>query len=175
MFLYLSLIDDEGDKSKFEIIYREYRQLMYYVADQILGDTKDSEDVVHDAFLKIIEHIEKISDPKCPKTRSFVVTIVERKAIDLYRQRQRRSNVSFEEAFLDKSKEAETEAVNESDRIATAIALLPDNYRELILLRYDNGFSEGEIADIVDMTPANVQKTLQRAKKKLAALLEEDD
>ena len=90
MFLYLSLIDDEEDKSKFEIIYREYRQLMYYVADRILGDTKDSEDVVHDAFLKIIEHIEKISDPKCPQTRYFVVTIVERKAIDLYRQRQRR-------------------------------------------------------------------------------------
>lgn len=38
----------------------------------------------------IIEHIEKISDPICAKTQSYVVTVVERKAIDIYRQKAKK-------------------------------------------------------------------------------------
>ena len=50
LVFYVSLIESDDNKTKFEIIYEEYKNLMYYVANQILGDTKDSEDVVHDAF-----------------------------------------------------------------------------------------------------------------------------
>lgn len=85
MLFYLSLIDTNEEKSKFERIYEAYRNLMYYAASRILGDTRDSEDVVHQAFLKIIEILDKIPAAVCPQTHSLVVTIVERKAIDLYR------------------------------------------------------------------------------------------
>ena len=57
MLIYLAMIDSPEGKSKFEIIYNTYKQLMYYTASSILGDTKDSEDIVHEAFLKIIELI----------------------------------------------------------------------------------------------------------------------
>ena len=82
MLIYLVLIDSDEDRSKFEVIYTEYKNLMFYIANRILGDNKDSEDVVHDAFLKIIEIIDKIEVAKCPKTRNLVVIIVERMASD---------------------------------------------------------------------------------------------
>lgn len=77
MLIYLALIETDSDKEKIETIYTEYRGLMFYVANKILGDTMDSEDIVHDAFVKIAEIIEKIDTAKCPKTRNLVVTIVE--------------------------------------------------------------------------------------------------
>lgn len=55
---------------------------MFYIANKILGDTRDSEDTVHDAFLKIIEIIDDIKDVESPQTRSLIVTITENKAID---------------------------------------------------------------------------------------------
>ena len=55
MFTYLTLIESDTDKSKFEIIYRAYRDLMFHVAYKILNNQQDSEDAVHQAFLKIIE------------------------------------------------------------------------------------------------------------------------
>lgn len=63
MFVYLAMIDSYEGKIKFEIIYEKYKNLMFYVADKILGDTRDSEDVVHDAFLKIIEIIDEYAAP----------------------------------------------------------------------------------------------------------------
>ena len=55
MFLYLAMIDSYADKSKFEILYSEYKNLMYYTANRILRNSSDAEDVVHQAFLKVIE------------------------------------------------------------------------------------------------------------------------
>lgn len=66
MLIYLAMIDSPEGKFKFEIIYEQYKNLMFYTANKILGDTRDSEDIVHDAFLKIIEIIDNIDDPKCP-------------------------------------------------------------------------------------------------------------
>ncbi len=73
MLIYLSVIESEDDWSKFEIIYREYRDLMLHIANRILGDTKDSEDVVHQSFVKLISVLEKVEEPKCHKTRSLCV------------------------------------------------------------------------------------------------------
>lgn len=55
MFLYLAMIDSDADKSKFEILYSEYKNLMYYTANRILRNSSDAEDVVHQAFLKVMK------------------------------------------------------------------------------------------------------------------------
>lgn len=89
MLIYLAAISSDEDKSKFELIYRQYRNLMYYAANQILHNSSDAEDVVHQAFLKIVEILDTISEIKSHKTRSLIVTITERKAIDLYRSKSR--------------------------------------------------------------------------------------
>lgn len=95
MFLYLAMLDSDADKSKFEILYTEYKNLMYYTANRILQNRCDAEDVVHQAFLKIIEILDTISTPRCHKTKALIVTITERKAIDLYREKQRRNPLPF--------------------------------------------------------------------------------
>ena len=81
MLVYLAMIDSPDDRHKFEVIYNTYKQLMYYIANNILGDIKDSEDVVHEAFLKIIDIFEKIDNPTSPQTRSLIVTITDRKSV----------------------------------------------------------------------------------------------
>lgn len=77
MLMYLTIIDSKEGQQKFEFIYNRYKKLMFYIANKILGDTRDSEDTVHDAFLKIIEIIDDIKDVESPQTRSLIVTITE--------------------------------------------------------------------------------------------------
>ena len=50
---------------------------------------------------------------------------------------------------------------------------LPPRYRSVLLLRYDCGYSNAEIANILDTTEPNVRKLIQRAKEKLSAALSE--
>lgn len=129
MFLYLAMIDSDADKSKFEILYSEYKNLMYYTANRILRNSSDAEDVVHQAFLKVIEILDTISSPRCHKTRALLVTITEHKAIDLYREKQRRNVLPVVEEYVGAAPAAEIERLAERDTLAAAIASLPPRYR----------------------------------------------
>ena len=169
MLVYLAMIDTPDERTKFEKVYLQYRGLMYHVAYRILGSSQDAEDAVHNAFLVIAEKIGKISDPVCPKTQSYVVTIVESKAIDLYRKNKRRSGLSVDDV--------PNLSVETGDRrgLAECILKLPPRYRQVILLKYYHGFSCKEIAHQLGITQANAQKLDQRAKEKLMQLCKEED
>ena len=87
--LYLQMLPSPSEKDKFEQIYTLYRGLMFSIARRIVPGEADAEDAVHQAFVSIIENLKKISEVRCPKTRSYVVIITERKAIDILRSRSR--------------------------------------------------------------------------------------
>lgn len=85
---YMSLIDSPNDRVNFELAYQTYRNLMFFIAYKILNNPQNAEDAVHTAFIKIAENMSKIEVAVCPKTKAFVVTIVENTAIDLYRKKK---------------------------------------------------------------------------------------
>ena len=97
MLIYLSIIEDVEDQNKFEQVYLRYKNLMFYVAHRILNDSQEAEDAVHDAFVRIAEHIDQVGEPDCPKTRGFVVIIVERVALNRLERRRRREALPLEE------------------------------------------------------------------------------
>ncbi len=171
LMLYLSALSD-ADTDKFKEIYWEYKNLMFYVANKVLGNPEDAEDVVQLAFEKIYLHFEKINSKnfsvKCPQTRVFIVTIVERKAIDLYRQKKNHPTIPFDEL-------TEQSLLPDFLGLEETMLKLPDNYRHILLLRFKAGYSVKEIADILEMKPDNVKKIISRAKKKLAEHLENEE
>ena len=111
MIVYLQMLETSEDNVRFESLVHTYKNLMFYVANQILNNDHDAEDAVQQAFFTILKNFEKISEIKCPQTRSFVVTIVERKAIDLYRSKNRNAVVSFDEEYVNVPVPADADAV----------------------------------------------------------------
>lgn len=169
MLIYMLMIDSPDDQSKFEKLYNEYKGLMFYVANSILHNEQDAEDAVHHAFVKIAENIEKINEAVCPKTKGYVVTIVENRAIDLYRKKNRHASVELNEEITGVSVE-----YSGSNGLTKCILKLPANYREMILLKYYHGYSSKEIARMLGISEANAIKLDQRAKKKLLEFCKEE-
>lgn len=169
MLIYLAMIDSPDDQSKFERVYLKYRYLMLHIAKQILQNHHDAEDVVHQAFVSIIENIDKIADIDSPKTRSFVVIITERKAIDMLRQNQRRHTLRLDEDITGIEMPSSLE-----NPVADAIVKLPVHYREVLLLRFDNGFTTKEIASMLKISDSGVRKLIARAKKALQEILDKE-
>jgi RNA polymerase sigma-70 factor, ECF subfamily len=60
------------------------------------------------------------------------------------------------------------------DAVRKAVWKLPDAERELVVMRYFNGFSQARISQVLDMSPAAVNGRLTRAKRRIAQLLERD-
>ena len=171
MLVFTQMPETADERLKMEEIFHTYGNLMFHVANKILNNDHDAEDAVQQALFTIYQNLENFSEIKCPKSRSFIVTIVERKAIDLYRTKQRDAAIPFEEEFINVPAPSVVNAVAERTDLAKAMAMLPTRYRELLFLKYDNGYSEREIAVMYSMTEANVKKTIQRAKKKLESIL----
>lgn len=167
MLIYLQMIESEEDKAKFEQLYCAYRQKMYAVAYSFLHNQSDAEDAVHQAFVSIIENLHNVHKVDCPKTRSYIVLITERKAIDILRDRKRISSEEMIEAFAGVEIELPIDG-----GLGDAIAGLPAQYRELILLRFAYGYSTKEIGVLMGKTPGTVQRQLWRAKDALQKQLE---
>lgn len=170
MLIYLSLIDTEEDKRKFERIYLAYKQTMFYAANRILKNEHTAEDAVHQAFLRIINNLEKINESDCHKTRAFLVVIAEHIAIDIYRKQKRENVLSFDEIEIYVS---DTNALpdDSSDEVAIAISQLPINYSTVLRLKFSQGYSDTEIAQLLHINEDNVRQRISRAKKKLSQIL----
>ena len=168
MLIYLQSIDSPQEKSKFEAIYYQDRHLMYTVAYNILNNTQDAEDSVHQAFVKIAENIQKVSEPEASRTKSYVVTIVENQAIDLYRRKQRFTPLPLEEATVGLSIE-----YTGDNLLTECMARLPARYRHILLLKYYHGYTTKEIARMLGLTESNASKLEQRSKAKLKELCKE--
>ena len=171
MLVFTQMLEAPDERLKIEEIFHTYGNLMFHVANKILNNDHDAEDAVQQAMFAIYQNLEKFSEIKCPQSRSFIVTIVERKAIDLYRAKRRNAVVPFEEEFINVTAPSVVDAAAERTDLAKAMAMLPTRYRELLFLKFDNGYSEREIAVMCSMTEANVKKTIQRARKKLESIL----
>ena len=159
MIIYLQMIESDEDKSKFEQLYIMYKGLMFHVAMKILKNEFDAEDAVHQAFLSLIENLKKISD----------VIITERKAIDIIRSRSKLVDVEFWESTYG------IEIPLPGDHgLADAMARLPAAYRDILLLRYYNGYSVREISSMLHIKKDTAQKQLWRAKAALQKHLKGD-
>lgn len=168
MIIYTQMIESQEEQTKFEAIYLKYRGLMYRVAHQILRNEHDAEDAVHQAFLSIIENLNKISKVDSPKTRAYAVIIVERKAIDIIRSRKKISDDEYDDNIG-----YEIHDPGE-DRLSQALAMLPAQHRELILLRYAQGYDTREVAKIMGMSYDAARKSIWRAKVALKNQLEKE-
>lgn len=173
MLLYLNLIETEEDKRKFERIYLAYKQTMFYAANRVLKNHHSSEDAVHQAFLRIVDNLDKINETDCHKTQAFLVVITEHIAIDIYRKRKREDMVSFDELeiYIADDTCPENEVI---DEISSAILKLPVNYSTVLRLKFSQGYSDSEIAEILDIKQENVRQRIYRAKKKLSQLLQKE-
>jgi len=169
MLIYLQMIETEEDRSKFEKIYQTYKGLMYTTAYRILEHEQDAEDAVHHAFLKIAENITKVGEAVSGETKSYVMTILENRAIDVQRQRDKHPELP-----LDEVESSIVVDYDGDDALARCILQLPALQREMVWLKYRHGYSTREAAKLLGVTPVYASKIDQRAKNKLRKLYQQE-
>ena len=171
MLIYLSLLDSEEEISKFELIYSTYNKQMYYTENNILNDSHLAEDAVQNAFLRIINNLEKIEDINSHKTKGLIVIIVKNVSIDIYRKNKKeRDNTIFIDDLDDINGYDE---INKNDigDLEIAISKLPENYKQVFLLKFSHELTDNEISEILDIKPDNVRKRISRGREKLKNIL----
>lgn len=168
--LYLSLIDEENEKNRFETLYYRYRNLMYYIAYQVLHNEHDSEDAVQEAFFRVAKNMDKVKDIAGNETKNFVAIITKREAMKIYNKKKKRDEDFNVDLSVMKKVNSDT-FVNE---VMYAIEQLPYKFSSLLTLKYVLGYSGKEIAEITGLSETNVRQQLLNGRKMLSKMIEEE-
>lgn len=86
MFIYLMVLDTEEEKIKFVKIYDAYKDRMHYTASVILKDKLNAEDMVHDTFLTLTDHLDRIDEEDFTGTWNYIVTILKNKCYNFIKR-----------------------------------------------------------------------------------------
>ena len=175
MLTVITTIKTEDDRRKAEQIYELYSGTMLYIANSILHKKHLAEDAVSEAFIRIINHLEKIEEPDCEQTRGFVVVIVRNIAYDFLRHsKSHPESELYDNLDYTDVKEPVFEDVSAKEAcntIAQAIEQLPKPYADIIYLKVVFEYSHQEIAELLNISDENVKTRLHRARSALKKIL----
>lgn len=168
MLIYLQVIETPEDESKFTAIYEAYHDLLFYIAFERMKHIQDAEDAVHHVFMKIAENIKTI-EPVSPKTKMYVVTMIDNRVTDVFRVRGRHPV----DPYNDELKHGFVVEMEGEDLLTQCIMELPEQQRMIVWLKYKQGYNLREISKMLNISLPWAQKIDQRAKKKLEELYKE--
>lgn len=177
LLFYMSVIDNNDDRAKFEILYNKYRKRMVRTAFSVLKNKEDAEDAVHDTFIKIARNMRSIGDPDSGETLSYVLKAVKNTAINLSQKNSiRNKHIQLEDIenisdgqFLEKLHIQEN-----YEEVVKVIRSLNDTYKDVLFYYFVRGMKAKDIADLLGRSNSAVQQQIIRGKKKLIEILEND-
>ena len=144
-----------GDPQAFELLYDRHGGAAYSLAYRIVGKQAAAEDVVQEALLSIWRSRRRY-DPTRGSVRTWILGIVRNRAIDGLRRssvhERRRETLDVVEERFEASERTDVEVARreEARSVRGALETLPTEQRQTIELAYFGGFTQNQIAELMD-------------------------
>ncbi len=168
-----------GDFTAFELLVTRLQGRVYRLAFRILGQVQDSEDVVQQTFLSMIEHLDTFRAESAVST--WVLRIATNFALKTLRKKRGLTTIPFNEpedslasvphpdyiARWGQSPELILEQLELQELLKSALTELDERYRVVFVLRDIEGLSTHETAATLGLSESNVKVRLLRARLQL--------
>lgn len=173
--IFLSMIDDPEDQTKFENLYLKYEPDMLKIAYNITNNRYDSEEIVQDAFYSIVENISIIRMDN-PGIKSYIFTLVTNKSIDYLRSKKRKTVIEIPDDFVHPIDIEELISGNEQyDNIVRKLTSLPYTYRDVLSMNIVYGYTTKEISRMLNIKYSTVRSRLTRGMKLVQKIMQEEN
>jgi RNA polymerase sigma-70 factor, ECF subfamily len=152
-------------------LFREHHDHVFRAAYRVTGNAVDAEDVLQTVFLRLVRRKEKVD--LSPSPGSYLHRAAVNASLDLLRSRTRSRSVSIEEVVFDAphssepSPEAQYVDRELQNQIRQSIATLGPKAAEIVVLKYFEGHSNLEIAEMLGTSQMVIGVLLHRARTKL--------
>jgi len=154
-----------------ELLYREHHDHVFRAAYRVTGNVVDAEDVLQTVFLRLVRRQEKVD--LSPSPGSYLHRAAVNASLDLLRSRTRSRSVSIEEVAFDAPHSSEPSPETQhldrelQNQIRRSIATLGPKAAEIVALKYFEGHSNLEIAEMLGTSQMVIGVLLHRARTRL--------
>ena len=149
-----------GDMDAIQFLYLRYRNNVYGYVLSILRDDHEAEDATQTVFMKLVSVIHKYEPRQVPFT-AWILRVARNVAIDSLR---RRRAVLCEEV-IESGRPADDSGRDRRWGLEQALETLPEDQRDVVVLRHLVGLSPGEIAHRMGRTESSIHGLHHRARR----------
>ncbi|MDH8701607.1 RNA polymerase sigma factor (sigma-70 family) [Dysgonomonadaceae bacterium PH5-43] len=151
----------QGNNKAFDVLLSRHESNVYSYIYFIVRNREMAEDIFQEAFIKAIATIKQGRYTETGKFRAWINRIAHNLIIDSYRQEKNEQTISNDDSEIDllnnsKYTDSTIEDILIKDQILADVKklvdYLPDNQREVLILRYYQDLSFKEIADITGVS-----------------------
>lgn len=160
-------VDVMTSPTEFDELYERHSATVYRVALRVTGNPADAEDVLQTVFLRVLKRGDRLH--AADLRQAYFSRASANAAVDLLRRKALHAESGLEGASLKAA--AETRPLLK-ERLRRAIATLEHDDAVLFLLRYVEGLSNGELAEMFDLAKNTVAVRLHRIRQTLQAEIE---
>lgn len=161
-----------GDKTEAEAafteFYNRYAQAVHIFCKYMVNDTQQAEDIFQETFIRFYKNISP--GAKHTNVKSFLMTIARNLSINY--QKAHKHKMEIEDFEHVRAERIDYEKKELFDLVVQSLELLDDIYRESFILREFDELPYKQIAQITDTTVSNAKSRVQRARKKIADILQ---
>lgn len=174
----------EGDLEAFEILLERYQQPLFTFVLRFCNDYHQAEDLVQEVFLRLIKSA-KSYEPKA-KFSTYIYTFAHNICVDNFRRGKKRKTTSLSQP-IDVEQELTLEDTVKDERanpekdyrqkslekaLQEAVSELPEEQREVFLLREQMNLPFEEIARVVGCLPSTAKSRMRYALQSIRSKLE---
>ena len=164
-------LTDGGDTQAFAALYDRHSKEAYSLAYRMMGERQAAEDLVQEAFLQVWRAARTYRAERAG-VRTWILSIVRNRGVDQLRSSSRRRQLGERveaAASTSQPSEAFTETWRNSqrDQIREALSSLPAEQLKVLELAYFSGYTQVEIAELLDLPIGTVKGRVRLGMKKL--------
>ena len=158
------------EEQGFDAFYREHYQLVYRAAHSVTRSRQDAEDVLQSVFLNVLRHPEQTELAR--NIRGFLYRAAVNEGLRLLRTRARQ-RIAGDLEWVEQVAEPTGSPLQDGRRqdLRDAITKLKPEEVEILILRYEHGYSDTDIARMLGYSRVKIAVTLYRARAQVKRLL----
>ena len=156
----------EGDRDAQRFLYAQYSHNVYGYVRSIVRDDHEAEDITQHVFAKLLTAIVKYDDRGVPFF-AWLIRLARNVAIDHLRA----NRLTPTENVLDPDSACGID-LDQAETVREALATLPDEQRQVVIMRHVIGLTPGEIADRMSRSEGSIHGLHHRGRRALQRELE---
>ena len=155
----------------YERIYREYSPIVFSYISARVPSREDAKDLCHNVFVKLLRALETFDESKA-SVSTFLYTLAHNTVVDYYRTAHPYSEISEYDAVLPSAEDVVMDRSRLLE-ISDAISRLPQQQRDILILRFYRGWTLVKIAQEMGLTYNTVCSRQKSAFESLRRMLAE--